>query len=78
MFPAGGYSVYLLLASEALVVDGKAITMSDLEEAKELLMTLTKQAGVTEDASLQRAIVILLIGLAFVTPVPARVRRRTQ
>ncbi len=60
MFPAGGYSVYLLLASEALVVDGKAITMSDLEEAKELFMTLTKQAGVTEDASLQRAIVILL------------------
>jgi hypothetical protein len=34
--------------------------MSDLEEAKELFMTLTKQAGVTEDASLQRAVVILL------------------
>jgi hypothetical protein len=34
--------------------------MSDLEEAKELFMTLTKQARVTEEAGLQHAVVILL------------------
>jgi hypothetical protein len=57
VFPAGGYSVYLLLASEALVVDGKAITMSDLEPVCFVSVINSSLASVTEDASLQRAVV---------------------
>lgn len=35
--------------------------MSDLDEAKELLMALTKQGVSTEPTSLQRAVMLLLI-----------------
>jgi hypothetical protein len=39
--------------------------MTDLDEAKELLMALTKQGVSTEPTSLQRAVMLLLMDYRF-------------